>query len=357
LKVSYLLCSLLLLPGIGESTISKIYRLVREHKHLGFMSFCELYELIDASDLLRIKRKDALLKFIDHGELLVSKYNEVREYFIKNKITCNLYDENEILFLYSSKDYEMDTTRRICIVGTRKSSIYGKNVAKFIVQTMPKGRYTIVSGLAGGIDTYVLEAAAEFGHRFIICSPFDYCYTVERYERLVTSCKASGGMIMTREYPGIPTHSGAFIRRNQLMASISDVIIVVEAPRKSGALITAEFARKYNKRVYYIPGSIFSTESEGCNLSIDKYRDCSIYSTNRLATLFNKNMDNVNRNSGILAQPLRLLIDFLYNNPGSSMQLMLDNVGISSDELQKNLTILEIEGIVSMSKLGLYSIK
>lgn len=154
----------------------------------------------------------------------------------------------------------------IAMVGTRTCTKNGVNSAGFIAKGVAKGGAIVVSGGAEGIDAACHAGALDAGGITIAVQAcgLDVAYPVKN-ESLRRQILRRGGAILT-EYPlgerPLKTH---FRPRNRLMSGMTDGTCVVEAPQRSGALITAHFAREQGKDVFAVPGSIFSYHSAGCN--------------------------------------------------------------------------------------------
>ncbi len=164
------------------------------------------------------------------------------------------------------------------VVGTRRSSAYGRQVTEEIVADLARNRITIVSGLARGIDAAAHRAALGAGGRTIaVCgSGLDIVYPDE-HTSLAQSIIEHGALIS--EHPlGTKPLREHFPRRNRILSGISLGVLVVEADIGSGALITAGTALEQNREVLAVPGSILSPGSRGTNRLIQEgaklVRDC-----------------------------------------------------------------------------------
>jgi DNA processing protein len=153
------------------------------------------------------------------------------------------------------------------VVGPRYPSDYGKLVAKEIVPELSLA-FTIVSGLARGIDGLAQKLALNENQRTVavLGSGLDIIYPPEN-KTLAQKIEQNGALIS--EFPlGTPPKAYHFPLRNRIMAGMSLGTLVVEAKKKSGALITALLALEYGREVFAVPGSIFSKTSEGTNFLI-----------------------------------------------------------------------------------------
>lgn len=152
----------------------------------------------------------------------------------------------------------------IAIVGTRDPSDYGKRWARKIATLLAAKGYPIVSGLAQGIDTEAHTACLEAGGRTIavVGTGIDIVYPPRNQTLAANICQQ--GLIVS-EYPaGTPPDRGHFPARNRIIAGLSRVTIVIEAPTRSGALITAHQANDFGRDVYVLPGSLDNPNSLGC---------------------------------------------------------------------------------------------
>ena len=159
------------------------------------------------------------------------------------------------------------------IVGTRRFSPYGKQVALEIAGDLAEAGLTIVSGLAPGIDTFCHRAAIEKKKRTIavLGTGLDEKSIYPKSNlKLVKKILEFGGCLISEYPPGTSGAKFTFPKRNRIISGLSLGVLVVEAPEKSGALITAEYAFSQKRKVFAIPGSIYSKTSKGCHYLIKK---------------------------------------------------------------------------------------
>ncbi len=153
----------------------------------------------------------------------------------------------------------------LAVVGTRRATVYGRQVTEEIVADLAQNKITIVSGLAKGIDSVAHQSALEAGGRSIavFACGLDIVYPSENVN-LARRIMQQGALIS--EYPlGIKPRADKFPRRNRIMSGLSLGVLVIEAGETSGALITAHQALEQNREVFAIPGSILSPASSGTN--------------------------------------------------------------------------------------------
>ncbi len=255
--------------GLGFTTISRILEIANTYEE--FIS-CK-------SEILKIPR----MTESKYQKVLYKKESEDFEKY--KKITKKLKVE---LINNQSKNYptqlknipempyslhlkgrsDLFKNKIVAIVGSRKSSAYGNEVAYKVGKILSNHGYTVISGLANGIDTYAHKGALEGNGSTIavIGSGIDYIYPKENTKLFLDITKK--GLIISEFYLGTKPINYNFPRRNRIISGLCDFLIVIEATHKSGSLITVNHAIKQGKDVLAVPGEIFSKTSEGTNMLI-----------------------------------------------------------------------------------------
>jgi DNA processing protein len=153
----------------------------------------------------------------------------------------------------------------IAIVGTRRASRYGEEMASRLTRELVTAGLGVVSGLARGVDTCVHRATLRAGGRTVavLGSGVDVCYPPENKDTC-REIRASGAVLS--EFPmGTEPVAPLFPRRNRLISGLSLGTIVIEASQRSGALITANYALEQNREVFAVPGDVSAGRSSGCH--------------------------------------------------------------------------------------------
>ncbi len=159
------------------------------------------------------------------------------------------------------------------VVGTRALSEYGKRAAPHITLDLARAGFTIVSGLATGIDTLAHKAALEAGAKTIavLGTGIDERALYPQLNLpLARKIVEGGGAVISEYAPGTHGTKFSFPQRNRIISGLSKGVLVVEADHISGAMITAKCALEQNRDVFALPGSIFAKTSEGANELIKK---------------------------------------------------------------------------------------
>ena len=203
---------------------------------------------------------------------LAAEMEKLERYGVK-VLTCHdpvypsrlkeIYDYPPLLYVRGSLLPEDEWC--LAVVGTRRATVYGRQVTEEIVADLAQNKITIVSGLAKGIDSIAHRSALEAGGRniAIFACGLDTVYPAENAE-LARHIMQQGALIS--EYPlGTRPKADNFPRRNRIMSGVSLGVLVVEAGETSGAIITAQLALEQNREVFAIPGSILAPTSRGTN--------------------------------------------------------------------------------------------
>jgi DNA processing protein len=179
-----------------------------------------------------------------------------------------IYDYPPLLYIRGSLLPEDEWC--LAVVGTRRATVYGRQVAEEISADLARNKITVVSGLARGIDSVAHSSALAAGGRSIavFACGLDIVYPGEN-AGLARQIVEQGALIS--EYPlGTRPKADKFPRRNRIMSGMSLGVLVVEASETSGAMITAHLAAEQNREVFAVPGSIISTASRGTNRLIQE---------------------------------------------------------------------------------------
>ena len=163
----------------------------------------------------------------------------------------------------------LDWSRTVGIVGARNASTAGIKMTRVLASELGARGYTIVSGLARGIDTAAHRASLPTGTIAVLAGGFDRIYPEENIP-LAHDILDNGGALLTEMPLGWEPRARDFPRRNRLVSGLSLGIVVVEAAKRSGSLITARLALEQNRDVFAVPGSPLEPRAEGGNALIQQ---------------------------------------------------------------------------------------
>ncbi|HEY9046860.1 MAG TPA: DNA-processing protein DprA, partial [Ohtaekwangia sp.] len=350
------LLALHFIPGIGDYTIRQL------------VSYCGSAEKVFKTP------KGKLLKIPGIGTVTVNTITSEKPFGAAEK-ELRIAEKNDTrLLFYTDRDYpyrlklisdaptllyvkgnvDFENTKAVAIVGTRKSTDYGKQCVEELVESLIPHNALIVSGLAYGIDILTHKQALK--HNLptlgVMGSGMDIIYPAAHAETARKMINHGG--LLTENPFGTKPDAHNFPARNRIIAGLCDALIVVEAAEKGGALITAEIANSYNKDVFAFPGNIGQSFSEGCNNLIKNNKAHLISTVKDLEYIMNwdangqpapkKEALNLEAYTPDEQTVLKTLI-------ANNYQLMIDELswraGISVSTLASILLGLEFKGIIA----------
>jgi DNA processing protein len=227
----------------------------------------------------------------------------------------------------------------VAIVGTRQADVTGRTVARLLAARAVAGGRAVVSGGAAGVDTEAHRACIERGGRTLVVSAAQPGQVYPAHnDRLHDEVVRLGGGILTETPPGRRVRPHLFLRRNRLVAALGEVVVVVQARRRSGALNTASWARKLGIPVLAVPGSPLSRLSEGPNLLIERGQ----------ATILSR-LDGLGEPPGRLEGERQQLLR-LCGAESVSVSRLSTETGIRAERVQQILLELELAGLVRRTK-------
>lgn len=257
--------------------------------------------------------------------------------------------------LYVKGQLPEETIFSVAIVGARKCTSYGEKYACEFAQKLAEQGVQIISGMAYGIDGVAQRGALFGGGRTfgIMGNGVDICYP-RSHIGLYTDILEQGGGIISELPPGtkpLPIH---FPKRNRIISGLSDIVLVMEAKEKSGSLITADFALEQGRDVYALPGPIDSMLSLGCNHLIRQGAGMLIspeYLIEEIGILTKKvqseTAESVNSEKKVL-ESVENLVYSTFAVCSKSVSEIIEETGLSPEQVIRTLTMLEISGYIKM---------
>lgn len=205
------------------------------------MNFEKEYESLQEKEIFFVTQEDE-----EYPEQLRNRFEAPRFFYYKGRLPVN--------------------EKTIAIVGARNCSFYGSKMAETIARELAEQGIGVVSGLAYGADKAAHEGALKGKGRTygVLGCGIDICYP-KSHRMLYNHILMNGGGIISEYPPGVQPLPCFFPQRNRIIAGMSDGILVTEARKKSGSLITVAFGLEYGKTIYAVPGRVGDVLSEGCN--------------------------------------------------------------------------------------------
>jgi len=270
------------------------------------------------------------------------------------KLLKEIKDAPEVLYIRGELNPDENC---FAVVGTRRFSSYGKQVALEIAGDLAEAGLTIVSGLAPGIDSFSHLAALEGRKRTIAVLGTgldeESIYPQENL-KLAEKIIESGGCLIS-EYPS-GTHGSKFTfpQRNRIISGISLGVLVIEAKQKSGALITAHHAFNQNRKVFAIPGPIHSSNSKGCHYLIKRGAKLVELANDILEEL---NLPKITRPGDVKGEnEEENLILGVLKEKALDVDKIIEKTKLSAAKVAGTLAILEIKGKVRNLGGNIYAI-
>lgn len=311
----------------------------------------DLYDLTKA----KIEEKNAI-EFIKKRKDI--NPDQILEKYEKEQINVITEDDSEYPHLLSEihnppsilyyKGNLPKENLSIAIVGTRKFTNYGKIITEKITKSLIQYNFSIISGLALGIDT-LAHSTTIINQGYTIAVLGASLATAEIYPRsnkfLADKIIATGGALIS-EFPiGTEPQKFNFPQRNRIISGLSHGTIVVEAGAKSGALITANFALEQNREVFAIPGSILSNTSSGPN-NLIKEGAKPITNLEDILETFNIEKKDSNKQKYEAQTPEEELILTHLSYKSTHINELVRKTKMNTAQISGTLTILEMNGIV-----------
>ncbi len=355
---------LTLIPGVGDVLGRKLVTLCgspeaifREPKH-------HLRKMPRIGNLLAqaVGSKDIMLR-AEEEVAFIERYHIVPLFFQDDGYPHRLKQcLDSPIMLFFKGTAALNVTRVVGIVGTRKSTDYGKNVTHDLIAGLAKQQILVVSGLAYGIDScahrYSLDSGLNtigvLGHGLDTIYPWLHRPLAERM-------LAQGGLLTEFLSKTKPDRSN-FPRRNRIIAGMCDAVIVVEAGRKGGALITADIANSYNRDVFAVPGRVTDPYSDGTNFLIKTNRAALVQKAEDIEYLMGwKEKENpaqgIQRNIFIELTPdEEKIIAILKQNGHLGIDELCIHAESPMSRVSASLLNLEFEGIVRCMPGKVYSL-
>jgi DNA processing protein len=237
--------------------------------------------------------------------------------------------------------------RAVAIVGTRRATGYGLAVATEIGQELAEAGVVVVSGLALGIDGAAHRAAvtAAAPSIAVLPSPLNRIYP-HRHRALARQIVAAGGALVSDVAIGAAVGRPDFARRNRIIAGLSEAVVVVEAPDRSGALLTAAAATTIGRELYAVPGPIDAAGSRGCNRLIADHNAVIVTSRGSLLRQIGFAHRQPPPAVEALSEVEGQLLNHLLERSGSIEELV-DRTGHAPAAVATALTLLEARELVN----------
>lgn len=348
--------ALSLIPKIGHITAKKLVSYVGSFEGVFKESKENLLKIPGVGEILanNVVNSNSLLKAEKEIDFIEKEKINVVFYLDKNYPERLKYCEDAPILLYTKGNIDLNNQKVISIVGTRKATTDGIMFCEKLVQDLSQRNHDpiIVSGLAYGIDASAhksalennLETVAVLGHGLDIIYPASH--------KKLANDIIQNGMLIT-DFPSMSARDkNNFIKRNRIIAGLSDATIVIESGEKGGSLVTADLANSYNRDVFAVPGRVNDELSKGCNKLIKTNKAAMLTSVDDLEYILGweseKDYKNhVQRELFVeLQNDEKIVFDILKEENELTIDLICLKSNMSTSKVAPILLNLEFAGLV-----------
>ena len=259
------------------------------------------------------------------------------------------------LVLFAQGDVKLLKSERFAIVGTRAPTRYGRDVTELFARELSGAGFTIVSGLARGVDAiaHTVTLESEGKTVAVLGCGVDKVYPAENkdlYRRI-----AEKGLLLSEYFPGSDPIAFRFPHRNRVISALSSGVLVTEAGKKSGTLITVTDALDQGKDVFIVPGNIFSAQSKGANEMLHNPQCMIATEPDDILAYYGKNVERTAPEAHQLTTEEVLIYSALQDDD-KHFEELLTITGLSMGELMATLTKLEVLGVIKKHPGNYYGI-
>lgn len=254
--------------GVGWKTIYKLLKIDSTLTFLYNQSISQLSSILKISNehvekilrnLDKIQIDDQLQSYENHDIKIITIID--KEY---PSILKHIYEPPWVLYMKGKTDL-LYSRRMMAVVGSRQPTNYGILCTNYFVSELTKKGFTIVSGLAKGIDSQAHVSAIQSNGRTIAVLGSGFSHIYPKEHKALAERIAKSHLLVTEYPPFTPPKKGHFPARNRIISGLSQAVLVIEAKKRSGSLITAQLALNEGREVFSVPGPIFEENSKGTN--------------------------------------------------------------------------------------------
>jgi DNA processing protein len=290
------------------------------------------------------RRANSEMEKLHRHKIMVASYVDTE--YPKHLRNC----EDAPLLLFFKGTLKLDNRPILSIVGTRKMTSYGASFLKRLFREMEQYDPVVVSGMAYGVDILAHRLALKHGLKTIgvLAHGMDRIYPRDHYSTALDMLK--DGALITEFWTGTPPEKMNFVKRNRIIAGISQATLVAESSERGGSLITADLASTYNREVFAVPGRCSDTFSAGCNHLIKTHRASVLTEAKDLAFMLNwkpvrKSNDDEKRaeTDGLSEMEMRIF-GAIQKNGKIQVDQLCQNYGLLVQEALPGLMRMELMG-------------
>jgi DNA processing protein len=355
-----------MIPGIGSITARKLINSMGSAESVFHEKKGVLRKISGIGELLAGRISENNLLHLAEEEIRYLEKNHIKPVYFKDKEypgRLNQCPDGPIL-IYMKGNVDMNAGKFISIVGTRTPTSYGIRITNRLVEEFAERNHNpvIVSGLAYGIDVCAHKAAMNkhFQTIAVLGHGMKYLYPVI-HSSIAHKIEKQGALITDFPSNEKPERNN-FIKRNRIIAGLSDATIIIESGIKGGALITADLADSYHRDVFAIPGRAGDPYSSGTNLLIKKNIASLAECCEDIEYLMGwgvQEQDKVIQAELFkeLPEEEQLLLNIIYKEEKIEVDLLCLRTGMPVNKISAHLLNLEFAGLVESGPGNIYSVR
>ncbi len=345
--------ALTFLTGIGDTLAKILVSYCGSVKEVFSIPLAKLERIpgIGKERLKRLNREKAL-QLAEKELQFIRDYDITPLFYLDDNYPQRLYHcQDGPVVLYYKGNVDLNYSRILAIVGTRRMTPYGRQVLTQLINDLTGHDILILSGLAYGVDIHAHREALRNGLPTVgvLGHSLDRIYPQAHWQ---TSRKMleQGGLLT--EFPsGTGPDRENFPRRNRIIAGMADAILVIESGRKGGAIITADIANSYNRDVFAVPGDLNRYYSEGCNHLIQTNRAALFINAENLLKQLNWQQKSATRDSQKvlpldLTEDEKIVLGLLADRQSWPIDKLMASSGLTVSLVSSVLLDLEFKGLV-----------
>ncbi len=349
----FYLLALMRTEGIGDISAKKLLSHFGSAQHIFSVSAKELADSkINKSVISHVLKKSSFDKA--EKEVLFLEKEHIKTYFYQDENYPEKLKHcpDAPVLLFSSGNTEINNRKVLSIVGTRQITGYGSSFCKKLIEDLADINPIIISGFALGADICAHLSALENNLQTVgvLAHGLNRIYPPS-HKKYVRSMEENGGFLTEFWSDSIPDKEN-FVRRNRIVAGISDATIVIESAAKGGSLITANLANDYSREVFAVPGKTTDIYSQGCNHLIKTQRANLLTSAQDILYMLNwdikpKKAKTIQKELFIsLDENQQKIYDYLLKNQKEQLDMIAKECNIPVFKAASVLFDMELKGII-----------
>ena len=340
--------------------------------NLGDTSAKKLLQFVGSAEGIFKEKKSALLKIDGIGAIklrdlrisgLLEEAEEELKFIENNGISYSYFKDKQYpdrlkhcldgpILYFQKGNIDLGLRKTISIVGTRKVTSYGRNFCEQLIQELSPVNPIIISGFAYGVDIVAHKAAIDCGLQTIACLAhgFDQIYP-KVHKKYVSKIEENGGFI-SEFWSSDAFDRTNFLKRNRIIAGMSEATVVIESAEKGGSLVTADIANSYSREVFAVPGRASDSQSAGCNNLIKSQQarllTCAADIVYMLGWKLDENTIKPQQTElfAVLTEDEKKLFEYLKGRDKELLDSIALNCQIPTHKAATVLLSLELKGVV-----------